>query len=216
MNSRGFQYLLAFVSFIAAIGLACSALTSTPTPQPVIPPTPVPPTAAPVVTEAPTNPPTGTTGDTTAGSGLITFTDQNKYFQIDVPADWKHETSTSEHTYIDTFTSPDNGALVESVVYDDGTSWSGKDSGKAALYLLNQYYSKTGSEGDIRVSEEKLQDDGSDRLTWTSKGGKYSGISFFEVRNGTAFLMFTVEWGNDYKDQYFDTLDQVVASYRVP
>ncbi len=218
MNHRGFHYLLAFVSFIAALGLACSALTSvpTPTPEPAMPPTPLPPTAAPVVTEAPST----ATGDTIAtapsGGELVTFTDQNKYFEIDVPADWKYTSSSSENTYSDTFTSPDGGAVIESIVYDDGTSWSGKDSGKAALYLLNQYYSKTGSEGDIRISEEKLQDDGSDRLTWTSKKGKYSGISFFEVRNDTAFLMFTVDWGDGVKDQYIDTLDAVVASYRVP
>jgi hypothetical protein len=215
MNRRGFHYLLAFVSFIAAIGLACSALTSTPTPEPQMPPTPLAPTAAAVVTEAPAS----TTGDAAVtpvtNAELTTFTDQNKYFQIDVPAAWKHTTSTGEHYYWDTFTSPDDGAVVENYVYDDGTPWSGKDSGKYALAVLNQLYSKTGAEGDIRISEEKLQDDGSDRLTWTSKSGGYSGISFFELR-GTAFLMFTVNWGNDYKDQYMDTLDQVVASYRLP
>ncbi len=217
MNHRGFHYLLAFLSFIAALGLACSALTSVPTPTPelAMPPTPLAPTAAPVVTEAPST----ATGDTVApaaGSGeLVTFTDQNNYFQIDVPAEWKHTTSSGEHYYWDTFTSPDGGAVVENYVYDDGTPWSGKDSGRYALAVLNQLYSKTGAEGDIRVSEEKLQDDGSDRLTWTSKAGKYSGISFFELR-GTAFLMFTVDWGDGVKDQYMDTLDAVVASYRVP
>jgi hypothetical protein len=148
-------------------------------------------------------------------SELVTFTDQNKYFAIDVPADWKHTTSSGEHYYWDTFTSPDGGAVVENYVYDDGTPWSGKDSGRYALAVLNQLYSKTGSEGDIRISEEKKQDDGSDRLTWKSKAGRYSGISFFELRD-TAFLMFTVNWGDDYKDQYMDTLDSVVASYRNP
>ncbi len=218
MKSKGLYYLLAFVSFIAAIGLACSALTSTPTPEPPMPPTPLPPTAVPAVpaaTEAPSSATGDTTGSTTGSSGLVTFTDQNKYFSIDVPADWKHTTSSGEHYYWDTFTSPDGAAVVENYVYDDGTPWSGKDSGKYALAVLNQLYSKTGGEGDIRISEEKLQDDGSDRLTWTSKSGGYSGISFFELR-GTAFLMFTVDWGNDYKDQYMDTLDQVVASYRTP
>ncbi len=217
MNRLGFRYLLAFISFIAATGLACSALSSTPTPQPEpqMPPTPLAPTAAPAVTEAPTSSAGDATAVTTSSGDLTTFTDQNNYFQIDVPADWKHTTSSGEHYYWDTFTSPDGGAVVENYVYDDGTPWTGKDSGKYALAVLNQLYSKTGSEVDIRISEEKLQDDGSDRLTWTSKSGKYSGISFFELRD-TAFLMFTVDWGNDYKDQYMDTLDQVVASYRVP
>ena len=213
MRNKGFRHLLGFLSFIVATGLACSVIAPTPTPEPPIPPTPVvptvaPPTAAPVATEAATEAPT-------ASSELVTFTDQNNYFQIDVPGDWKHTTSSGEHYYWDTFTSPDGGAVIENYVYDDGTPWSGKDSGRYALAVLNQLYSKTGSEGDIRISEEKKQDDGSDRLTWTSKGGKYSGISFFELRD-TAFLMFTVNWGNDYKDQYSDILDSVVSSYRVP
>lgn len=213
MRNQGFRYLLGFLSFIVTTGLACSVIAPTPTPEPPIPPTPVlptvaPPTAAPVATEAATE-------ASTTSSELVTFTDQNNYFQIDVPGDWKHTTSSGEHYYWDTFTSPDGGAVIENYVYDDGTPWSGKDSGRYALAVLNQLYSKTGSEGDIRISEEKKQDDGSDRLTWTSKGGKYSGISFFELRD-TAFLMFTVNWGNDYKDQYSDILDSVVSSYRVP
>src|SRR5512140_208358 len=94
---------------------------------------------------------------------------------------------------------------------DVGTPWTGKDSGKYALAVLNQLYSKTGKEGDIRVTEEKQQQDGSDRRTWVSKAGCYSGISFFEIRNQTTFLMFTVNYGNDYKDQYLDTLNNVIA-----
>jgi opacity protein-like surface antigen len=131
-----------------------------------------------------------------------------------VPADTG--TSSGDHYYIDTFTSPDQGAVVESIAYDDGTPFSGRDNGRFALQILNQQYSKTGSEGDIRVTEEKQQADGSDRLTWYSKAGGYSGISFFEIRNQTTFLMFTVDWGNDYKDQYLDTLNTVISSYRLP
>jgi hypothetical protein len=209
MRSKGFHYLLGFLSFIVATGLACSVVAPTATPEPPMPPTPMPATAMPAVTEAAI----GT--EAPGSSGLVTFTDQNDFFQIDVPAEWKHTTSSGEHYYWDTFTSPDGGAVVENYVYDDGTPWSGKDSGRYALAVLNQLYSKTGSEGDIRISEEKKQDDGSDRLTWTSKAGGYSGISFFELRD-TAFLMFTVNWGDDYKDQYMDALDNVVASYRLP
>ena len=82
--------------------------------------------------------------------------------------------------------------------------------------MLHQFYSDTGEEGDIRVSDDSIQKDGSERLTWESKGGDYSGISFFEVRDRTAFLMFTVWWDNDYEDQYLDLLNSVIESYRVP
>lgn len=202
MKTKGLRYLLIFLSSIVAVGLACSTLSSSPT---AVPPTAVP--QQPAATEA---------SSSTSSGGLTTFTDKNNYYAIDIPSDWKHTTDSGDHYYWDTFTSPDQGAVVENYAYDDGTPWSGKDSGKYALAVLNQLYSKTGAEGDIRISEEKRQDDGSDRLTWRSTSGNYSGISFFEIRNGTTFLMFTVDWGDNVKDQYSGILDNVIKSYRVP
>lgn len=209
MNSRGFHSLLAFLALVVTVGMACSALSGSPTQRP---PTAVPPTPVPV---HPTDANTGIT-PTASSAGVVTFTDKNNLYQIDVPADWVHTTSSGDHYYIDTFTSPDKGAVVENIAYDDGTPFSGSQNGQFALQLLNQNYSNTGAEGDIKVTEEKQQPDGSDRLTWTSKAGNYSGISFFEIRHQTTFLMFTVDWGNDYESKYLDTLNTVIGSYRVP
>jgi hypothetical protein len=61
----------------------------------------------------------------------------------------------------------------------------------------------------------QVQADGSERLTWESSSGEYSGISFLETR-GTTFLLFTVMWDDAYEDVYFDTLDYTVSSYSVP
>ncbi len=218
MKTRGLHILLAFLSFIVATGLACSAVTGSPTsaPAPTVAP---PPTQASVATEAPapTEAPVATEASTSStGSDLVTFTDQNNLYQIDLPSDWKHTSDTGDHSYVDTFTSPDGNAKIENIMYDDGSSWSGKDSGKAALFLLNRYYSNTGAEGDIRVTEEKQQKDGSDRLTWTSKSGGYSGVTFFEIRGSTTLLVFTAWYANSAQDQYQQTLDDVIASYRVP
>ena len=119
--------------------------------------------------------------------------------------------------YIDTFKSPDEGAVIENIVYDDGTAFTGNQKAKFSLYLLNTFYSSTGKEGDIKVSDDSIMKDGSERLTWTSKGGGYSGLSFLEVRNnGTTFLFFTVDWGNDVQDTYIDTLNYVIESYKIP
>ncbi len=218
MKTRSLYYPLSFLAFVVAIGMACSALTGSPTQPPaptavqVFPTeTPAPPTATPV-----TGPTDANVGANPSGSGLITFTDKNNFYQIDVPADWVHTTASGDYYYSDTFTSPDKGAVIENIAYDDGTPFTGSTNGRFALQILNQNYSKTGKEGDIKITEEKQQPDGSDRLTWTSKGGGYSGISFFEIRNQTTFLMFTVDWGNDYESQYLDTLNKVIESYRVP
>ena len=58
--------------------------------------------------------------------------------------------------------------------------------------------------------------DGSERLTWSSRDGGYSGMSFFEVRNKTTFLMFTVEWVNEAESDYADILNRAIESYYVP
>ncbi len=209
MKNRSFLYLIAFAAFILAVGLACAALSPTPTAEPVS----NPPTQA---VQPPTSESPSATTSPGTGSDLVTFTDQNNYYQIDLPGDWKHTESSGDHYYIDTFTSGDGKAVVENIAYDDGTAFNGSENGKFALQILNQNYSSTGKQGDIKVTDDSIQKDGSERLTWTSKSGGYSGLSYFEIRNKTTFLMFTIDWGNDSESQYIDTLNKVVSSYRLP
>jgi len=211
MKNRSFYYLIGLGAMILAVGLACAALSSTPTTEPV---SNHPPTQASVSTS--TSSDNGNTSVPSSSGELTTFTDKNKYYQIDLPSDWKQTESTGTHYYIDTFKSPDGKALVENIAYDDGTPFTGTQNGRFALQILNQNYSSTGKEGDIKVTDDSQQKDGSDRLTWTSKGGGYSGVSYFEIRNKTTFLMFTIDWADDSQSAYIDTLDKVVSSYRQP
>ena len=217
MNSKGIRYIITFVSALMAVSMACSLFSGSDTPiteEPAMqqePPTkPEPPTI-----EEPTEEPVSdTSGD------FVTFTDQNDLYSIEVPADWTYEQSydsENNYYYIDTFTSPDGGAVIENIVYDDGKPFTGNQKSKFSLYLLNTFYSSTGTEGDIKVTDDSIMKDGSERLTWESKSGGYSGISFLEVRsNGTTFLFFTVDWGNDVEDTYIDTLNYVIESYTIP
>ncbi len=210
MKSKSILYLLTFAAFVMLISLACSALSAAPTAVPVQP------------TNPPTNPPVNNIPSTQApqqsGGGLLTFTDQNKFYEIQVPADWIHKSDSGQYYYIDQFKSPDGNALVENVAYDDGTPFTGSQNGQFALQLLNKFYSYTGQTGDVRVTLDKIENDGSEHLVWYSKSGGYSGESFFEVRGSdhTTFLMFTIEWSDGAKDQYYDTLANVVSSYTVP
>ncbi len=151
-----------------------------------------------------------------SASNLTTFTDQNKYYQIQLPKDWKHEQSSGNHYYMDTFTSPDGNAVIQNITYDDGTPITGTTNAQYALNLLDKYFSATGQTSSISVSDTSMMNDGSERLNWASASTDASGISFIEVRNQTSFLIFTVEWKNKYKSQYFNILDQVTASYTVP
>ena len=214
-----FRYLIAFIVLFLAASMACSFVSGgTPSAQPVQQPPAQQPAQPPAQPQAPVDElPQPSSSDT---GSYVTFTDQNGLYSIVVPADWIYsQTYDSENNYyyIDTFKSPDGGAVIENIVYDDGTKFTGNQKGKFALSLLNTFYRSTGKEGDIRVSDDKIMKDGSERLTWTSKGGGYSGISFLEVRsNGTTFMFFTVDWGDSVKDTYIDTLNAVIASYTIP
>lgn len=219
MKHTGIHRLFAFLFVFVLVSLACTGGQGTPTPVPTQPQQQEPqqqepqqqpqqePQQEPDPLPTPTEEPQAT-------GGWTTFTDENDYFQIDVPADWNYSHEIGDYYYIDQFKSPDEQALVENLVYDEGTAFTGGVNGKFALALLHNFYSNTGKEGDIRITDDNLQPDGSERLMWESRGGGYSGISYFEVRNKTTFLMFTVEWINSAEDLYFDTLNSVIESYR--
>ena len=218
MKAKGFKYLFLLMAFLLAVSLACSGGANPPAQV-----TPIQqggpsnsgndqPTAAPQPT-AESQP----TADNSNSGGLTTFTDQNNLYQIEVPSDWVYKQVTGENYYIDQFKSPDGNALIENITYDDGTTFNGGQKGTFALELIYRFYSATGSNKDITITGDQLQDDGSERLTWYSESGGYSGASYFETRTGrTTFLMFTIEWMNDYEDTYLDTLNAVVASYFIP
>ena len=210
MKFRSFRYMVGLAALVLVVSMACSALSSAPTSEPASN------TLSGSTNTASTGSNNGSTNSSSKNSELTTFTDKKNYYQIDLPNDWKHTQSTGDHYYIDTFKSPDGKAVVENIAYNDGTPFNGSDNGKFALQILNQNYSSTGKTGDIRVTDDSIQQDGSERLTWISKAGGYSGISYFEIRNKTTFLMFTVDWFNDSESTYIDTLDKVVSSYRLP
>jgi len=215
--------LFAFMALLLAVSLACVG-GGTPTPT-AVPPTNVPaPTKAPAIVPDAGEPgqPQPPLGDPPPSNGnnsdVVTFTDENNLLAFDVPGDWTYEQLPGENNYIDRITAPDGTAIIDSLVYNDGVAFSGKDNGKFALQLLNQFYSNTGKEGDIRISEDQIMKDGSEKLTWTSKGGGYSGVSFFELRGSDSktFLMFTLYYNNDADQAILDVLDAAINTYVIP
>ena len=215
MKNKGIAILFSFVAFVMVVGLACHFGTA-----PAAAPTPIPQVVKPTQESAPqpTAEPQQPTATSSDSGGLKTFTDQNNLYTIQVPSDWVYEQVTGDNYYIDQFKSPDELALVENIVYNDGTQFTGSQNGKFALDLLNRFYSNTGAVGDIRVTGDQLQPDGSERLEWTSKSGNYSGFSYFEVRKPGRlyFLMITIEWLNSAESQYLQILSAIIESYSLP
>lgn len=220
-----YRMLFVFIALLLAVSLACNGGG-----------TPVPPTAAPTNPPAPTptkasaqpqppastplsNPPTGNdNSNNPPSSDLVTFTDKNGLMAIDLPGDWTYESGEETDYYYDTFTSPDGSAIMENLVYNDGTAFVANQNGKFALYLLHNFYSATKKEGDIRVTGDSLQSDGSERLTWESKSGGYSGVSFFELRGSDkrTFMMLTAYWNNDVDQAVTDVINNAIGSYTIP
>ena len=214
-----YRMLFAFISLLLVVGLACNG-GATPTPVPTNTPAP---TKAPAQPQPPSsdpssaNPPSSNTGSGSS-SDLVTFVDKNDLMAFDLPGDWTYESGESENYYYDTFTAPDETAKMESLVYNDGKAFVANQNGKFALYLLHNFYSATGKEGDIKVTGDSIQEDGSERLTWESKSGGYSGVSFFELRGSDnhTFLMLTAWWDNDVDQATMDVINAAISSYHIP
>jgi hypothetical protein len=209
---KQYRVLFLLAALLLVVSLACGALSS-PDPTQAPPPT----KSGPSQPDAPSEP---SNNVNQGSSDIVTFTDQNDLLAFDLPGDWYYENVPGEDGtyYIDVFTSPDESAKIESLVYDDGTAFTGTDNGRFALYLLNTFYSNTGKEGDIRVASDQIMDDGSERLEWSSKSGGYSGVSFFELRGNpkTTFLMLTAWWDNNSDQANLDAIDTAISTYYIP
>jgi hypothetical protein len=141
---------------------------------------------------------------------IYTFYGPGDLFEIEVPTSWRYEFSEGDAALVDTFYSPDEHGIIQNITYDEGEEISRSEAGAFALELLKSYYAE-----DIRISDDQVQPDGSERLTWSSPGGGYSGITFLETR-GTTFLLFSVLWDDPFEEAYLDVLDYTIGSYVVP
>ncbi len=145
-------------------------------------------------------------------SFIYTFNGPGDLFEVEVPSAWLYSQSTElENTTIDTFTAPDGKAFIENIAVDDGTTRDPALTQGSALALINYKYSNGAN--DIAVREEVPQDDGSIRLTWTSDASGLSGQTFYEVRNGTTLLLFTVAFDSTLSDVYLDVVNYSVSTY---
>jgi hypothetical protein len=141
---------------------------------------------------------------------IQTFYGPGDLFSIEVPIPWFYEREEVDVATVDTFYSPDEHSFIENITYDDGEVISKSEAGAFALELLKEFYAS-----DIQISDDTVQPDGSERLTWRSPSGEYSGISFLETR-GTTFLLFSAVWDDAYEDAYLDSLLYTIESYDVP
>ena len=142
---------------------------------------------------------------------VYTFTDPNKLFEFNIPYPWTYATSSADNAVVDTFSSPDKLSYIENITYDDGTEVSKSEAAAFARSLLTKYYDIT----DLKITDDQVQSDGSERLTWNSPAKGIDGESFFETR-GTTFLLLTWVVDSTSYDAFEPVWTELVGSYGVP
>ncbi len=133
------------------------------------------------------------------------------YYTMLVPLAWTYNYDVSDTLIIDRFDAPDGKAFIESIIYDDGTPFSKSEVGKIALGYLRNAYAE-----DLKVLDDQVQPDGSERLFWHSDKNHITGLTFFERRGDSTILFLTLASQDDVWDIYEDLFSTILASYTTP
>ena len=197
-NSVIWGTLLVAILILACGGGGAVATTVSQPEQPVVTDAPV--TEEVAATEAPVE---------ETVPEYVLYEDDGGFLSAEIPGEWLYERNENTNIVSDEFYPEAGGAYVQSMVYDDGTTWNQSMAGQVALIVLNQGY--TNGAGDIRISKDEPQSDGSEWLTWTSKAGNYSGVTVFKA-SGKKLILFSVLYNNDAKDVYSEQLDYILST----
>ncbi len=133
----------------------------------------------------------------------------NEFIALELPPSWRHQQAVGDNSVVDTFYSPDERALVQVIVFDDGKSMSRTVAGAFSLAILREYYTR-----DITVTTDRILKDGRELLIWRDLRGDYQGMTTFEVR-GTTIIFITVMYDQQFQDYYQDLLDALLNSYSI-
>ena len=148
-------------------------------------------------------------GESEAGRGNNLLTAySNGSFSMQVPGFWRYQNTATDHSVVDTFTSPDGNAVIQMIVYDDSEYISGSVAGAFVRNLIRNYYAK-----DIVVTSYKYLADGREELIWNSAGSNYEGITYFDARD-TELIIYTVMSASDYRETYSELLNNALNSFQ--
>ena len=139
------------------------------------------------------------------------FTGPGDLFEMEVPFAWSYSSQEDQVSVIDRFDEPNGLAFIENIAYDDGNPISKSLAGKLALEILRQFYAP-----DLKVLDDQVQPDGSERLIWTSAQLGMQGITFFEVRNSTTFLLLSLVAQQDAFDTFSPLFSYILQTYTIP
>lgn len=131
----------------------------------------------------------------------------NGRFSILIPPYWSSSRTEENYAIVETFISPDEYAVIQTIIYDDGQPTSRTVASQLALALLRENYTKK-----ITTFQDVIMGDGREKLTWSSSENGYQGITSVATR-GTEVCILTIMWGNDPAQYYQTILESVYSSY---
>jgi hypothetical protein len=140
-------------------------------------------------------------------SPSYTFHSRDNLFTMDIPTSWKYTTVVGTYTHVDTFYSPDQNAVIQTIIYDDGKGINRSLAGAFALSLLRNYY----AQDNVTITEDRLLPDGSERLIWNYPKGGYQGVFYF-VLKGSSLVLYGGTFHNDSLQAFEDVNNRILAS----
>ncbi len=199
-----------FVIVLAALLLAACGGKSeeaAPAAEPVqVEPAPVVVEEAPAVAEeAPAVAEEAPAGD----SEMMEYTSPEEIFSLEIPANWDYEQddATIEDAVVETYTSPDEHAFVQTLVNETSIETSAVLKGEYTVDYMRRLYGN-----DLKIAEDVMLDDGREKLTWWSDDNKTSGTTYFDMQDNFLFF-FTTGYKDKYEDDYKSVLDDVADSF---
>jgi len=142
-------------------------------------------------------------------SGMTDYTSPENIFNLEIPADWSYakDDSTIKDSVIETYTSPDGNAFVQTLVNTTSIDTSAVLKGEYTLDYMRRLYGS-----DLKVAKDVLLDDGREKLTWWSEESKTSGTTYFDMQDNYLFFVSTA-CKDAYENDYNSTLEDIADSF---
>jgi hypothetical protein len=124
----------------------------------------------------------------------------------EIPLQWMRKKINTVTTQIDSFTSPDQQAVIQLTQYSDNEYISKADAGFIVLTLLRDEY-----EPGLNILEDRLPPEGGEILIWSTSPGGLKGTTTFEI-NGTTLIIKTSVYPTQQENLYQNLLQTITKS----
>jgi hypothetical protein len=137
------------------------------------------------------------------------YTVPGDHYSIQVPVAWFFDsTSPDADTMLETFTSPDELGLIQTISFTNKVNWDATTMRQAAIVQLNKYYPN--GAGNINITTAS-----GNRLDWTSIRGGFSGSTYYEA-HGKQLVVLTLSYESEEAELYQPLIKQIAETYQLP